>query len=79
MPRRKAPLAKEVIAAEMDALERCVRNLLLENKNFANGYYVREYSRTSQFISGPLKEMAQHILSRIDEARELAVDMAADD
>jgi hypothetical protein len=74
---RIPPTPAAIVKSSMDSLERIVRNLLLDNKNFASGHYASAFPRTQQFVADPLKSMAQTILERIDDARDLAVQMAA--
>ena len=78
MPRtRTPPTPAEIVSSSMQSLERAVRNLLVDNKNFASGHYAAEFPRTAEFIAQPLKGMAEHIIGKIDEVRELAMQMAA--
>jgi hypothetical protein len=83
MPRRQ-PTPAEIVARELDAVLAAVRNLLVTNRNMlpseANPqpFYVREHPQTGAFIRGPLRDMADHILERLQQAKSLAVDMAAD-
>lgn len=83
MPRR-TPTPAEVVDREMEAVERLVRNLLVDNRNFKAGsdggeaHQFRETPRTSEFVRGPLARLAGHILERLEASRGLVRDMAAD-
>ncbi len=83
MPRR-TPTPAEVVDREMEAVERLVRNLLVDNRNFqpaqdgAEPYQFRETPRTADFVRGPLSRLADHILERLEGTRGLVRDMAAD-
>jgi hypothetical protein len=75
----------QVIARNFDSLTRCVRNLLIDNRNFkiqrdpetrreTQAHYFREYPKTPDFVRDVLASQAEAILERIDELKTLAVD-----
>lgn len=68
----------QIVDAQMAQLRHAITRLLLDNKNFESGHYSREFPGSGGFIHGPLKDMAEHILHRLDETRQVAMDMAAD-
>lgn len=74
-----------LIARNFDSLARCVKNLLVDNRNFkiqrdpqtrreTEAFYFREYPRTPDFVREVLATQADHILERIEEIKVLAVD-----
>lgn len=74
-----------LISRNFDSLARCVKNLLVDNRNFKvqrdpqnhreqPAYYFQTYPRTPDFVREVLATQADHILERIEEIRVLAVD-----
>lgn len=69
----------EIVNFELEQLERLIRNLLVENVNFKTGYYFsKEYTRTVEYVRGPLKEHADHILNRLKGSKEMILDYISD-
>ena len=92
--RKSRMTPRKTVEFQFDQLKALVRNILVDNRNFKPGEdrgrtaiphafrdghsdTPREIS-ASRFAAGPLQEMASLILERLDSARELCADMAAD-
>lgn len=76
-----------LVSRNFDNLARCVRNLLIDNRNFkvqgdpANhretpAYYFQAYPKTPDFVREVLASQAETILERIEELKDIAVDYA---
>lgn len=80
---RRRPTPADVVRQQFGLLRKAVRNLLVDNKNFVSqapgkrAYYYETYPQTPDFVAGPLRSAAQHILETVDATETLAVDMAA--
>lgn len=77
---RKPPTPAEVMDERLRSLSLVVKNLLVDNKNFhgaSSAYYFSEMPSTRDFVRGPLKGMAESIVDRIEELRDLSSVMAA--
>ncbi len=70
MNQRKPQTPAYLINADIERLSALVKNLLIKNINFENGFYFREYPRTERFVREVLREQAEHILLRIDEIKD---------
>lgn len=77
----------QLIARNFDSLARCVKNLLVDNRNFkvqrdphthreTQAHYFQEYPRTPDFVREVLASQAECILDRVEELKVLAVDYA---
>jgi hypothetical protein len=60
-----------VLSDHFAQLNRLVTNLLLENRNFASGYYADNVSSTRQFIKEVLPTWHEGIVSKIDSVQQL--------
>ena len=80
---RPQPTPRQVVETQFAQLRRAIVNLLVDNKNFkAQGadrraHYFEAYPRTEDYVHGPLRTAAEHILETVDASRDLAVTMAA--
>ena len=82
MARLPTPPAK-VTAELMDSVARLVKNLLIENPNLKPGadgrsYHGRNTPATDLFVHKELRPLAEAILERVFEVKEVVVDLAAD-
>jgi hypothetical protein len=78
MKERKPMEPDELMRREFKALSKCVKNLLIDNKNFQGdwdkrGYYFEHHNLPS-YVQGPLKDHAEFIIEKIDQLGELVVD-----
>lgn len=72
----------ELVKREFKMLSKCVRNLLIDNKNFKGdwdqrGYYF-EHETFESYVDGPLKDSAEFIIEKIDQLGELMIDWVKD-
>ncbi|AGS81063.1 hypothetical protein [Caulobacter phage Cr30] len=81
MSRQYTVTNEQLIDVQMRRLERLVRNLLIDNKNFKIskndqiGYYFREYPSSFSYVRGPLKDHAEFILNEIEKTREFFIEV----
>jgi hypothetical protein len=73
---------EEFMKREFKMLSKCVRNLLIDNKNFKGdwdrrGYYF-EHETFDSYVHGPLKDSAEFIIEKIDQLGEVVVDYVKD-
>lgn len=80
---RQTPSPADVVRQQFALLRKSVTNLLVDNKNFTSqapgkrGHYFEEFPRTEDYVRGPLRSAAEHILDSVERTEGLAVDMAA--
>lgn len=78
---RTPPTPAETVRREMESIERLIHRMLISNRNLdreKGGRHLVSHPKTTDFVKGPLKEIAEHILERLAMSKELFVDMAAD-
>ena len=68
---RKQMTPEEFTKREFKMLAKCVRNLLIDNKNFKGdwdrqGYYF-EHETFHSYVNGPLKDSAEFIIEKIEQ------------
>lgn len=68
---RKCLRVPEVIDLQFGGLKTLVRNLLVDNRNFANGYYSREVPATRDFIRSALPRWFDGISDRVDQLQRI--------
>ncbi len=67
---KKPQSPADLINADLELLSAMVKNLLVNNINFKNGYYFSKYPGSERFVREVLRDQAEHILIRIDEVKE---------
>ena len=80
---RQQSTPRQVVETQFSQLRRAIVNLLIDNKNFRSqeggrrAHYFEAYPRTEEYVRGPLRTAAEHILETVDATRELSARMAA--
>lgn len=70
---------EQFVGVAFDQLERLVRNVFIDNKNLESSHYYEKHPQTIDYVRHVQKPLAEALLDRIADVRDLCVNMAAED